>query len=218
MNARPLYWFFDYVSPYSYLASKHIQNDDFLLSLPLLSSPIAFGTILSHRNLAGAGEDPRQRELGLMDVLMLSDRFGYALKAPPRHPFNPLYALRSTFAVRDPRKRLELTFTYFRLCWQDGLSLEDMAVLRQGLGEVGIEQDPEAAASDGNNRNGVKALTRFAIEVGVKGVPSFLIDDDLVFFGQDRIDLLKAYLRGDVQLDRQLLAELMSRPGADRVT
>ena len=213
MDMRPLYWFFDYISPYSYLASKHIENDDFLLSWPLLPSPISFGTILSHRSVKGAGEDMRQRELGLMDALMLSDRFGYVLKAPPRHPFNSLYALRSTFAVRDAGKRLQLALTYFRLCWQDGLSLENIAVLRQGLAEVGIEQDPEAAASDGNNRNGVKTLTRFAIDAGVKGVPSFLVDDDVVFFGQDRIELLKAYLRGSVHLDRQRLAELMARPG-----
>jgi 2-hydroxychromene-2-carboxylate isomerase len=117
MQERPLYWFFDYISPYSYLASRQIANDDFLLSWPVLASPIVFGTILSHRNVTGAGEDLRQRELALMDLLMLSERHGYRFKPPPRHPFNSLYALRSTFAEQDPKKRLELALTYFRLCW-----------------------------------------------------------------------------------------------------
>jgi 2-hydroxychromene-2-carboxylate isomerase len=217
MEARPLYWFFDYISPYSYLASRQITDDQFLRSWPVLASPVVFGTILSHRNVRGPGEDAGQRAIALMDLLMLSERHGYRFNAPPRHPFNSLYALRSTFAVEDPRERLQLALTYFRLCWQDGLSLEDLDVLRQGLREVGIAQDPEAAASDGNNRNGVKALTKFAIDAGVKGVPSFLIDGDVIFFGQDRIDLLKTYLRGEVHLDRTRLAELLSRPGSDRV-
>jgi hypothetical protein len=67
--------------------------------------------------LPGAGEDLRQRELALMDLLMLSERHGYRFKPPPRHPFNSLYALRSTFAEQDPKKHLELALTYFRLCW-----------------------------------------------------------------------------------------------------
>jgi len=90
-------------------------------------------------------------------------------------------------------------------------------VLRRGLQEVGIEQDPEAAATEKENRDGVKAATKTALDAGVRGVPSFLVDRDVVFFGQDRIALLKAYLRGDVRLERERLAELMSRPGSSRV-
>ena len=79
-----------------------------LRSWPLPATPIVFGTLLSHRNATGAGEIPRQRELGLIDSLMLCEHFGYAFKAPPRHPFNSLYALRSTFAAHDADQRLRL--------------------------------------------------------------------------------------------------------------
>jgi hypothetical protein len=59
MQERPLYWFFDYISPYSYLTSRQIANDDFLLSWPVLASPIVFGTILSPAGRAASDRECR---------------------------------------------------------------------------------------------------------------------------------------------------------------
>jgi len=209
-------FFFDFLSPYSYIASELIARDAGLQA-KLDYSPIVFGTLLSHRGVKGPGEIPRQREIGLIDNMLLSQTHDIAFEAPPRHPFNPLYALRSTFAVEDPVKRRALTHEYFRLAWQESASLEDMGVLKSALARVGIDQDPETAAGESANRSGVKALTKLAIDKGVTGVPTFLVDDDIVIFGGDRLDMLRGLLSGSLTLDRNKLESLMSRGGTTRV-
>lgn len=217
IDPKKNYFFFDYISPYSYIASELIARDP-ELAARLEYTPVVFGTILSHRGVKGPGEIPIERRVGLMDNLMLAEMHGIPFEAPLRHPFNPLYALRSTIAVADPEKRRLLTHAYFRLAWRDTHSLEDLEVLKKGLAEAGVEQDPEAAASDAGARKALKESTKAALERGVTGVPSILVEGDVVFFGGDRLDMFRRYLKGEVRLDRPRLEKLLERQGATRVT
>ncbi len=208
-------FFYDYISPYSYLASELLLREPELAER-LDFTPVVFGSMLSHRGAKGPGEDPQQREIGLQDILMRAQLLEIPFRGTPTHPFNPLIALRSTCLVKDRDLRRRLTHAYFRLGWQESQALDDPEVLKRGLQELGIGQDPDAAGSDREARQLLKQNTRVAIEAGVTGVPSFLVED-VIFFGGDRIDLLKLYLEGKITLDREKLAALLATQGVQRV-
>ncbi|MBI4867406.1 MAG: DsbA family protein [Candidatus Wallbacteria bacterium] len=210
-----IYFFFDFLSPYSYLASELLARD-LELDARLTYTPVVFGTMLSRRNAKGPGEDRKQREVGLQDIMLRARFLDIPFEGTPTHPFNPLPALRSVTALTDNDQRRRLTRHYFRLGWRDKQPLDDLATLRRGLAELGIDQDPDQALSDPTARKQLKAATELALEAGATGVPTFLTDG-ILFFGGDRIDLLKSYLAGQVTLDRDKLAEIMARPGIDRV-
>src|SRR6185295_17602034 len=121
--------------------------------------------------------------------LMLADLYGLPLEGPPAHPFNSIYALRSVCALSDERDRRRLARAYFAKTWGEGKSLEDLDVLRGCLRDLGLEQDPEEAASANENRRLLKQYTQELLDAGGWGVPTFLVGDRL-FFGHDRLDLL----------------------------
>jgi 2-hydroxychromene-2-carboxylate isomerase len=210
-----IHFFFDFISPYSYLAGELLLRDE-PLDRQLDYAPVVFGTFLARRNARGPGEDPRQREINLQDLLMRAQFLGIPFEGPPVHPFNPVMALRSVCALEDEADRRRLTHAYFQAGWRDGQPLDDPATLRRVLASLGLEQDPEETLCSSAARQKLKKNTEFALEHGATGVPTFL-SGDVVFFGGDRIDLLKAYLAGTVSLDREKLAAILARPGITRV-
>lgn len=217
MRPTPVRFYFDFLSPYSYLASQLVAQAPEYQALELDLRPIVFGTLLSRLGVKGPGEVPARRRHGLQDILLLCQAYGLPLAGPPTHPFNSIYALRSVVAVEDPRRRLALTVRYFRAAWGDGESLEDLSVLRRCLAEVGIEQDPEAAATTKENRQRLKSYTEELLEAGGFGVPTFAVDG-LLFFGHDRLALLRRYLDGGLDPRPEQLAELLARPQPGRIT
>jgi 2-hydroxychromene-2-carboxylate isomerase len=207
-------FYFDFISPYSYLASALLRRDP--IEAPIDCRPVVFGTILSKLEKKGQGEIPSRRKIGLADVLLMAAHHRIPIEGPPSHPFNSLWALRSAAAVSDPKKRLELVHAYFAATWERGESLEDLEVLRRCLRQIGIDQDPEAAGTGGEERKAVRAYTSELLELGGFGVPTFVVDD-LVLWGHDRLSLLRAIVRGEVKLDRAKLEEMLARPQPGRI-
>jgi 2-hydroxychromene-2-carboxylate isomerase len=207
-------FYFDFLSPYSYLASQIIKKK--YAHWDLDYRPVVLGTMLSHRQASGPGEIPSRRKIGLEDVLLLAQYHQIPLEGPPTHPFNSIYALRSVCAVQETEKKVMLTHRYFTAAWADGESLEDFAVLKRCLADVGIDHDPEEVATTPEFRAALKHNTKQALESGAWGVPSFVCDA-LVFFGHDRLALLDAYLRGTINKAPQKLQTLLARPQPGRV-
>jgi len=206
---------FDFISPYSFLASQRWP------AFPELGSarcqPIVFGSVLAHYGALGAGEVPARRRHGLADVLLLARHHRIPVEGPPRHPFNSIYAMRSVLAVPDEAPQRALVRRYFRAAWSEGRDLEDLEVLRACLADVGIDQDPAEAASDAGARRALKTATKRFIERGGFGVPTFEVDG-LFFFGQDRMELAAAAARGDLELDTAKLEAMLNRPQPPRLT
>ena len=207
-------FYFDFLSPYSYLASELLAK--MYTHLDLEYSPVILGSMLSHRGAQGPGEIATRRRIGLEDALLLAQYFNIPFEGPPTHPFNSIYALRSVCAVEDASLRKRLTHRYFRAAWSEGLSLEDMKVLQQCLMEIGIDQDPEEVATTREYRAALKQNTKDALAAGAWGVPSFVVDE-LVFFGHDRLALLEAYLSGKIEKTPKKLEELLARPQPGRI-
>ena len=208
-------FYFDFISPYSYLAVQQIARRSELSSIAFEYRPVVFGSILSKLGSKGQGEVPVRRRAGLADVLLLADLYGVPLEGPPAHPFNSIYALRSVCALADA-DRARLTRRYFEKAWAEGKSLEDLNELSACLRELGIEQDPEAAATDPANRKLLKEYTQELLDAGGYGVPTF-VADGIVFWGHDRLELLRAYVEGRCKLRREKLEEMLARPQPGRI-
>ena len=208
-------FYFDFISPYSYLASQLVRRPPYA-AIDLDYRPVVFGTMLSKLDVKGPGEIPARRRYGLQDVLLLAQLHGVPLEGPPTHPFNPIYALRSVCAIEDPETRARLATRYFAAAWAEGRDLADLDVLKACLEDVGIAQDPEASGTDRAMRAALKANTQALLGLGAHGVPSFVVDD-LVFFGHDRLPLLQAYLEGRIRHDPARLEALLARPQPGRV-
>lgn len=178
-----LRWYFDFVSPYSYL---HWQK---LKQLPQFAQiqtvPIAFGAVLHHLGNLGPAEIPAKRRFMYRQLLWTAQAEGTPLRFPPGHPFNPLSAL--------------------RLC----LAADSAEALREPAARLGIEDVASAIAAPAVKEQ-LRRNTEAAIAAGVFGVPTLAIDDEL-FWGNDAHPLMAAVLADPALLQQpewQRLAEL----------
>ena len=80
----------------------------------------------------------------------------------------------------------------FRHVWCTGLDAADPERLATLTAELAPVQNPGSSQV----KQALQAHAQEAIEKGVFGVPSWVVDGRL-FWGQDALPMLRAYLRGD---------------------
>jgi 2-hydroxychromene-2-carboxylate isomerase len=160
-------WYFDFISPYSYLAFEALPAA--LAGVEPAPAvryrPVLFAGLLNHWGHKGPAEVPPKRRFTYEHVAWLADRHGIPMRAPRHHPFNPLPLLRAAIAAGSGRDAVERLFRYV---WREG-ALPDEPAFARVLAELGLARDaldaPEVKAA-------LRANGEAAIAAGVFGVPT----------------------------------------------
>jgi 2-hydroxychromene-2-carboxylate isomerase len=115
-------------------------------------------------------------------------RWGVPYRFPSRFPLRTVELLRVWFALPEARRR-DFVARAMTAVWGDDADIADAGVLAALIGDDHAEIRARAASDE------VKAQLREATESaqtkGVFGVPTFVIDGDELFWGQDRLDLVE---------------------------
>ena len=211
--------YFDFVSPYSYLALTQLGTFGARHGVAWEPMPIFYAALLDANHLVGPAESRVKRHYTLNDILRAAALLGVPLVGPPTHPFRSLEALRvATLFDRDPRS-LDLDVALSTGCWAEGRDLTDWSALAEIVGRAGLDAaDLEARASAPAVKAALRDRTTAAIEAGVFGVPTFDLDGEH-FWGHDRMEHLAARLEGRLPDIAPRAAVLEGRPrGSDRPT
>lgn len=180
-----LHWYFDYISPFSYLQWAH--------QLPRLSRvdieyrPLLFAGLLKYWGHKGPAEMTGKRKFTYRYVVWLADRLGVPFNMPTAHPFNPLPLLRLSMARRNDPSVVD---RLFRFVWRDGHIPADAAAWQELVEELGVT---EAELKDPAVKQRLLDNGDEAISTGVFGVPTLVANGE-VFWGIDGFELLQAYL------------------------
>ncbi|QZN80086.1 2-hydroxychromene-2-carboxylate isomerase [Stenotrophomonas sp. DR822] len=202
-----LRWYFDFVSPYSYLHWQKVkQLPQFGRIQPV---PIAFGAVLHHLGNLGPAEIPAKRRFMYRQLLWTAQAEGTPLRFPPGHPFNPLAALRLCLATGASTAAVDVLFDWI---WRDGHAGDTAETLREPAARLGIS-DVEAAIGEPAIKEQLRRNTEAAIEAGVFGVPTLAIDGEL-FWGNDTHPLMAAVLDDPSLLDRPEWRQAVALPVA----
>ena len=183
--ATPLVWYFDFVSPYSYLQFE--AYPELVASAEL--HPLLFAGLLNHWGGKGPAEVPAKRLQTYRYTYWLAGQHGIEMTYPPAHPFNPIPALRLAVALDSD---FEAVKTIFEFIWKEGRSLADeWPALAAHLGLTAAAADALIAAP--RVKEALAANGRAAVARGVYGVPTFDTGKEL-FWGLDATDMLLDYL------------------------
>lgn len=197
----PLHWYFDFISPFSYLHWQKVKT--LRGEQPVVPVPVVFGAVLAAHGHKGPAEIRGKREFTYRHVLWQARKEGVALRFPPAHPFNPIAALRLCVAAGTTPAAVDAIFDWI---WRDGRAGDSLDALTPLAHELGI--DPRAAETDAT-KAALRANTEAALSAGVYGVPTLAFGDDL-FWGNDAHDFAMAALH-----DPALLADAeMQRVGS----
>ena len=210
---------FDFVSPYSYLALTRLGEFGVRHGVEWEPAPVFYAALLDANHLVGPAETRTKRRYTMTDVLRAAALAGVPLVGPPNHPFRSLEALRVATLFSDDPRALALDLALSSACWGEGRELTDWNVLAEVVERAGLDAtDLEARASAPAVKAALRDRTSAAIEAGVFGVPTFGLDGEL-FWGHDRLEHLAARLEGRLPDLAARAAVLEARPrGSDRPT
>lgn len=196
--------YFDFISPYAYLAFKEIERG-LNNRVDITYRPILFGGLLNHYGQLGPAEIPYRREWTFLQALWQGKEAGIPIQLPKSHPFNPLPLLRLAIAETksgDPSK--ETCRKIFEFVWNRGIDVTYEVEFRELSSAIKLEREP----NDPDVKEQLKKNTEEAIANHVYGVPSFYYNNK-IFWGNDSLKMLEAYIDGDPWID-----ENWSKPDA----
>ncbi len=195
---REVSFFFDFSSPFAYLASARIEAVARRAGAAVRWKPFLLGALFKAIGTADVPlftmPEPKRVMAGL-DMTRWAEHTGVPFRFPSRFPMSTVKALRMVLQL-DAAAMPPLVHALFRAYWADDRDINDDAELAAVAGSVGLDG---AALVAGTRTDAVKALLKDATDeaqrAGLCGAPSFLVGD-LLFWGQDRLPFVERALLG----------------------
>lgn len=142
---------------------------------------------------------PQRQAYRLVELRRFSEHLGLPLHVQPAYfPVTGDPAARVIIAVDQhdgADAALAITGAVLRAVWAQQRNIADESTLAQLLAECGLPAQRLAQAQEPGVQQQYETQTREAIDRGVFGAPSYVIDDE-IFWGQDRLDFVARRLGG----------------------
>ena len=193
-------FYFDFVSPYSYLCLHRLQS---LGAVSFTYRPVLFAALLNHWGQKGPAEIPAKRLWTYRWCTWWAQELGIPFRFPASHPFNPLHHLRLCIAAGGGVEGIR---TIFADLWTTGAEASDPERFSRLCEALGVKPEKLAESKDVLRRNTEEAAAR-----GVFGVPSLVVDGE-VFWGADSIEFVKAFLEDAGTLQNEEMRRVASLP------
>jgi len=181
-------FFFDVVSPYSYLAASRIESIVAPLETELIWRPFFLGGAFQAAENSSPLSNASKGKHMVTDLSRLARYYQVPLQMPKKFPINTITAMRVLVGLPQDRIQ-EMAKFLFTALWAEGKDISDPQILTDLLGEELI-----ALAGDGETKEKLKVVTAEAVRRGAFGAPTFFVGEEM-FFGNDRLFLLEDFLK-----------------------
>ena len=192
---QPIEFFFDFSSPYGYLASRKIDEIAARHGREVVWKPILLGAVFKLTGMAPLVSIPMKGDYVQRDFARFARLLGVDFKMPDNFPFSSIHAVRSFWwmEARDPKGAHALAQHLLNKAFS-GNDIASAQAVASAAAEIGIES---TALMVGIESQEVKDRTRTesdaAIARGVFGSPYIVIDGE-PFWGADRLDQVAKWL------------------------
>jgi len=187
---KPFDFFFDFISPYSYLAHKQIRKLEKENNIKINYKPILLGGLHKLAGVTAAAFIPSKTKYMIRDCKMIAEKHNIKFKFNTNFPINSLALMRGVFLAQNKKKLDQYVDFFFDAYWEDGLNLNSDKILNSILTNLNINfNEFQLIITDQKIKNKLTAQTNEAYNKGVFGAPSFIINNKL-FWGQDRLEFV----------------------------
>ncbi|CBW27232.1 putative isomerase [Halobacteriovorax marinus SJ] len=196
-------FYFDFLSPYSYLAFQWLKKNKSLLeslNIEVNYLPTILSKLIHSYETKGPAEIKSKREYLFKDCVRYSVLNDIPFNTPKTLPFNSLYALRLVLAS-EPSKRFDLIDAIFTKGWGRGGEIGTEESLIELLQELGIDESLMEKTTSKEIRIELKGVLKEAISKGVFGLPTFIYKEEL-FWGNDSTKYLELFIANKDPLDQ----------------
>jgi len=200
-SATRLQFFYDFTSPYTYLASTQIDALGARHGIVVEWEPALLGGIMKATGNTPPAALPPRAAFMLADVVRWATIYGVPFRFSEHFPHASMPALRAAIAVRKnaPESFAKYNTLMFRATWAEGKNIADKGVLAEVATAAGVSSDLVLGANDDPAcKAELKASTERAVALGAFGLPFVVLDQDgaiETYFGNDRLPMLDERLR-----------------------
>ena len=180
-------FYFDFISPYSYLAHKKLETLNKNNFIHINYKPILLGGLHNLGGITAPAFNKRKLKNMQNDCELVAKKNNIRFKWNDRFPINTLYLMRGYLIIEKKFKN-----NFFDKCfdayWKDNIDISKDENVKKILDDCSI--DKTFFLEEIKNlkvKDELKKLTNNAFEKNIFGAPTFVVNNK-IFWGQDRLD------------------------------
>jgi len=180
-------FYFDFISPYSFLAFKKLNSLNKDNKININYKPILLGGLHNLGKITPPAFNERKLKNMKNDCELIASKNNIDFRWNARFPLNSLYLMRGYLVVDDNLKK-----KFFEICfdayWKNNEDISDeknidVIIKKTGLNKRKFLDD----IKEDSVKEMLKNLTSDAFEKDIFGAPTFVVNNK-IFWGQDRLD------------------------------
>ena len=180
-------FYFDFISPYSYLAYKKIKSLNNLNNYKIIYKPILLGGLHNLGGITAPAFNVRKMKNMKNDCELIAKKNKIIFKWNDKFPINSLYLMRGYLVLSEKLKE-----KYFEVCfdnyWKENTDISIEENIHKILDLCSINKtDFFKNINDKKIKDQLKELTNLAFQKDVFGAPTFVVNNK-IFWGQDRLE------------------------------
>ena len=181
-------FYFDFGSPYSFLAHEQIKKIEKEKEIKVKYMPILLGALLKLAGLKPLVDIPIKGKYMVRDCKLCAEKHNIEFKFNNYFPIIPLNLMRCVLVAEKKNFTQNFINKVFDAIWKDGINLNDNIIVEKLLKNLDI--NPKTflmEAIDHKIKDELKKRTDDAYNKGIFGTPSFIVNNK-IFWGQDRLE------------------------------
>jgi len=180
-------FYFDFISPYSYLAYKKIKSLNDLNGYKIIYKPILLGGLHNLGGITAPAFNVRKMKNMKNDCELIAKKNKIIFKWNDKFPINSLYLMRGYLVLSEKLKE-----KYFEVCfdnyWKENTDISSEESIQKILDLCSINKTNFFKnINDKKIKDQLKELTNLAFQKDIFGAPTFVVNNK-IFWGQDRLE------------------------------
>ena len=184
---KSLDFYFDFISPYSYLAFKKLESLNSNKKINVNYKPMLLGGLHKLGGIIAPAFNERKLKNMKNDCELIAIKNNIDFEWNKKFPIDSLHLMRGYLVISDDLKK-----KFFEICfeayWKDNKDISSEKIIENILDLIGVNKK-EFLKDIKNNiiKEMLKKMTNEAFENDIFGAPTFVVNNK-IFWGQDRLD------------------------------
>ena len=185
---KPFDFYFDFISPYSFLAHKEVRKIENKIGIKIRYKPVLLGGLHNLHGIKAPAFIPAKAKFMVRDCKLIAERNNIKFKFNSYFPIKSLNLMRGVLIAEEDNIKNYYIDNIFNTIWQDGLNMNDDVIFQKVLKNLNINPKSFSLRSTSSSiKDSLRKKTNEAYEKGIFGAPTF-VSNNKIFWGQDRVE------------------------------